>query len=214
MLKFIPQNVRFVALGVLASGLAIAPAHAATIGSYIGSTGVGLVNSPLTYNNTASGTNEAISTNGAVAGYYNSAYTAPFSNTAYVSFSADGGNGYGTTYYTTTFTGNYAGGTGTIDYLVDNDLGITLNGHSVLLDADTTTFPAFDGPGVIVSIPSSYFVDGTNTLVFDVFNSGGPTAFDFTGTVSPAATPEPGSLVLLGTGMLGIAGAVRRRFKK
>jgi len=28
----------------------------------------------------------------------------------------------------------------------------------------------------------------------------------------PAATPEPGSLALLGTGVLGLAGVVRRRF--
>lgn len=32
------------------------------------------------------------------------------------------------------------------------------------------------------------------------------------GTVVPAATPEPSSFLLLGTGLLGIAGMMRKRF--
>ncbi len=59
-------------------------------------------------------------------------------------------------------------------------------------------------------------VDGTTNLVFNLMDAttgaaivtapgtpGGPTT---------AATPEPGSLALLATGALGIAGVVRRRF--
>jgi hypothetical protein len=34
------------------------------------------------------------------------------------------------------------------------------------------------------------------------------------GPVSPSVTPEPGSFALLGTGLLGVAGVVRRRYLK
>jgi hypothetical protein len=54
-----------------------------------------------------------------------------------------------------------------------------------------------------------FFVDINNVqsgLSFDIATQGVTTV--------PSATPEPGSLVLLGTGIMGAAGAFRRRFSR
>jgi hypothetical protein len=45
-------------------------------------------------------------------------------------------------------------------------------------------------------------------------NSGkGPLNFQFTATPGTAATPEPGTLALFGSGLLGIAGLIRRKVR-
>lgn len=57
------------------------------------------------------------------------------------------------------------------------------------------------------------FLPGLNTLDFIVNNEeSSPTGLlvDITGTASPA--PEPGSLLLMGSGIVGLAGVLRRRF--
>jgi len=55
-----------------------------------------------------------------------------------------------------------------------------------------------------------YLTDGTNTLSFVVYQEAGSSyGLDYAGSVTTA--PEPGSLLMLGTGLMGIALTARRR---
>jgi hypothetical protein len=67
----------------------------------------------------------------------------------------------------------------------------------------------------VINIPSTYFVSGTNIIAVALEDHGGLTAFDMelTGDSSGLnrTVPEPASLVLLGSGLLGIGTRMRRR---
>lgn len=215
----------FLSLALFAAVLAPAAAHAdtITIGSYAGSSST-LANSVLTYDASALDSDFPSSTarTGTAVAYQHPAYAAPVSGTQYVSVDANGGGGAGDVYFTTTFTlaslENY---TGTISFLVDNRIGITLNGISILSTDDPDNYASF-GQITSITLPSADLQSGLNTLVFDVYNAPNPgapdqnpLALDFGATLTgTAVTPEPSSLVLLGTGALSMAGAVRRRFNK
>ena len=137
--------------------------------------------------------------------------------------------GNGTTYtYRTTFTIDPAAGydlsTATINgtLFVDDRVKIFINGVDTGFD-----LPTGGGSGYVPATLSSFLIKtgfkfGENTIDFVVFNTPfAPTPSGlqvatltgsiFKGTPPPASVPEPTTLILIGTGLAGIAARARRK---
>lgn len=112
------------------------------------------------------------------------------------------------------------------DVLADDTVRVLLNGVEIIgpgiLGTDTHCAGAAPGCdlGTEFDEATHTFVGiGENTLSFIVQQAGtgheDPSGVDFSGTVTPSVgnspVPEPSSLVLLASGLLGAAGYIRRR---
>jgi hypothetical protein len=127
----------------------------------------------------------------------------------------------GTYTYTTTFTTEGGAYNGMITVLADDTTNVLLDGTQLIpFGVIGSNAHCADGvPNCLVG--GTYdFVNyalsaGTHTLVFNVQQTGLVyEGLDFYGSISSnSPVPEPGTLLLLGTGLIGSAGAIKRRIR-
>lgn len=189
------------------------PSTSLTFGSYGGTVATsGLSNTAILFDNTQAGHPVTSMTSG-TSSAISAGYLVPFAGTTFVSYDpnteTNGGDNGGLTVYSTTYTGSLTYAGGTLSVSADDSVSAYLNGTFL----GSTGSASYNTPFTFNIAPGTYF-NGLNTFTFNVTNvnptnvSGGPTNFDFKAT---AATPEPSSMVLLGTGLLSAAGMIRRR---
>jgi PEP-CTERM motif-containing protein len=159
----------------------------------------------------------------------NSAWSGPMGNSSWVSFARTGDpsgpgfyvvpNGTAVT-FAQTFNLNGTVTAGFLDVLADDTASVILNGRQIYNADLTGPYPtcsataigclkSTEGIFTLAQLLPYLNTNGANTIDFTVYQEGGSSyGLDYSGsftTSAPTATPEPGTLLLLGAGALALA---------
>ena len=203
---------------------AFSSAHAdsLSLASYSGSSiAPDVANTATTYDPSASTVNSGSTSTYDIAS--GSAWHSAMGSSSWVSFNASTGPTSslvvpnGDYIYNTQFNLTSSNYVGSLSVLADDTVSIYLNGNLILqaagpLSASNDYSHCSDvGPNCVTPLTFTFtgFDPGMNDLTFDVKQVAGvDEGLDFAGSLS--SVPEPASLMLFGTGLLGFVGVTRR----
>lgn len=159
-------------------------------------------------------------------------WVGPLAGSSWVSFTntapGAGVANNGSYVYFTTFDTTAAGAgalTGSMTILADDTVSVFVNGTALANEEETAQPVGADGhcssgiPSCNDPLGTTFaltgLVNGVNNLWFVVEQTGlSAEGLDFTATASTSPVPEPSTLLMLGTGLVGSAGALFRRMRK